>query len=210
MILRIISPLRRCHRSLLLKHAYFIYSQIYNRHKSNRGALTSSTRTEVDTNVKPLGEKVKETTKTASYLGVILLGVGVTGALFYAVFSELFSSKSPNSVYTKAAKLCRNDSRVQIALGEPITVYGEETRRRRRQHVNHVMYEKNGKKHLRMQFYLKGSFRKGTVQLEVMENDRGKYEYRYLFVEVDDLLQSTIVLEDNRTREIKPNSPMFI
>ncbi|KAF5298387.1 hypothetical protein FQR65_LT01165 [Abscondita terminalis] len=200
-MIRIITPLIRCHRSSLLENPHFIYPKIYNRQKSDRGALTSSTRTDVDTNVKPLGEKVKETTKTASYLGVILLGVGVTGALFYGVFSELFSSKSPNSVYTKAAKLCKNDSRVQIALGEPIMAYGEETRRRRRQHVNHVVYEKNGKKHLRMQFYLKGSFRKGTAQLEVMENDKGKYEYRYLFVEVDDLLQSTIVLEDNRSKE---------
>lgn len=37
-------------------------------------ATSSSGEGQIDTNVKPLGEKVKETTKTASYLGVILLG----------------------------------------------------------------------------------------------------------------------------------------
>ncbi|KAB0798561.1 hypothetical protein PPYR_09554 [Photinus pyralis] len=200
MILRIIPPLTRCRRATLLQYSQIVTYQLCKRQKTDKSVTTTS-RTELDTNVKPIGEKVKETTKTASYLGIILLGVGVTGALFYAVFSELFSSKSPNNIYTKAAKLCINDSRVQIALGEPITVYGEENRRRRRQHVSHVTYEKNGKKHLRMQFHLKGSVRKGKVQLEMQENDAGKYEYRYLFVEVEDLLHSTIVLEDNRSQD---------
>ncbi|KAF5293124.1 hypothetical protein FQA39_LY13734 [Lamprigera yunnana] len=205
MITRIFNPLIKCQRLVFLEYTYYVYPTLCKRRWSNKGSsLTSSRRTEVDTNVKPLGEKVKETTKTASYIGVILLGVGVTGALFYAVFSELFSSKSPNNIYTKASKLCINDSRVQIALGEPITVYGMETRRRRG-HVTHVLYEKNGRKHMRMQFHLKGSFRRGKAQLEMIENEKGKYEYRYLFVEVDDLLQSTIVLEDNRGQEVQGN-----
>lgn len=137
----------------------------------NTGAITTSTHggSEIDVNVKPLGEKVKETTKTASYLGVILLGVGVTGSLFYAVFNELFSSKSPNNVYAKASKRCISDPRIEDKLGLPIMAYGEESRRGRRQHVSHVVYEKEGRKHLRMKFYLKGSFTKGTVHLEMVE-----------------------------------------
>lgn len=172
MILRLVNPLVRCQRALILdtrQTLIFSYKSI--RYRSDRSAVTTSKRSEVDTNVKPIGEKVKETTKTASYLSIILLGVGVTGALFYAVFSELFSSNSPNSIYTQASKICLNDTRVQDALGEPITIYGEETRRRRRQHVGHFMYEKNGKKYLRMHFYLKGSFRKGTAQLEMIQVD---------------------------------------
>lgn len=38
----------------------------------------------------PIGERIKENTKTASYTGVILLGVGLTGGLFYVIFRELF------------------------------------------------------------------------------------------------------------------------
>lgn len=169
MILRVVCPLLRQKRIILYENTPIIYSYNQLRWKSNKDALATSTRSEVGTDVKPIGEKVKETTKTASYLGVILLGVGVTGALFYAVFNELFSSKSPNNVYTKAAKRCLNDPRIQDSLGQPITTYGEETRRGRRQHVSHLKYEKNGKKHLRMKFYLQGTFRKGTVQLEMME-----------------------------------------
>lgn len=146
------------------------YYRLLLRSKSNKtSAVTTSTRTELDTNVKPIGEKVKETTKTVSYLGIILVGVGVTGTLFYAVFNELFSSKSPNNVYTKALKKCLADPRVEDKLGAPITAYGEETRRGRRQHVHHVVYEKDGRTHLRMRFYLKGTFNKGTVLLEMVE-----------------------------------------
>lgn len=148
-----------------------IYKHLFKRSKSSKDTeLTTRTQSELDTNVKPIGEKVKEATKTVSYLGVILLGVGVTGTLFYAVFSELFSSKSPNNVYSKAAKRCLEDYRVKDKLGEPITVFGEETRRRRRQHVSHAVYlDKEGKQHLRMQFHLKGAFHSGTAHLDMME-----------------------------------------
>nr|XP_022900961.1 mitochondrial import inner membrane translocase subunit Tim21 [Onthophagus taurus] len=199
MLSKVINPL------LLLKRRQILYPLI-TRLKTTK-AVTTSTRTALDTNVKPLGEKVKETTKTASYLGVILLGVGVTGTLFYAVFQELFSSKSPNNIYTQAVKKCLADNRVEDKLGSPITAYGEETRRGRRQHVTHLEYIKDGKKYMRMKFYLKGTFHKGTVNLEMMENDKGKYDYRYLFIEVNDLLQTKIVLEDNVNK--KPPLPAF-
>lgn len=144
---------------------------IYKRYKSgNESNLTTTKRNDIDTNVKPIGEKVKETTKTATYLSVILLGIGVTGSLIYAVFNELFSSKSPNNVYNKAVKRCLADTRVEDKLGLPITAYGEETRRGRRQHVSHLGFIGNdGRKHLRMRFYLQGSFQKGTVHLEMVE-----------------------------------------
>jgi len=152
-------------------------------------------RGEVSTSV---AETVKETTKTVSYLGVIIAGVGVTAIMFYAVFSELFSSKSPNSVYSKALDRCLQDTRLVDSLGEPVKGHGETTRRGRRRHTNHIEYEKDGVKHLRMIFYLKGSRNSGTVHLEVKENESGNYEYRYLFVELDDFSRRVIILEDNR------------
>lgn len=59
-------------------------------------------RTDVSTDVRPLGEKIKETTKTASYTAIILAGVGVTAVMFWAIFRELFSSSSPNNIYSDA------------------------------------------------------------------------------------------------------------
>ncbi|XP_014286978.1 mitochondrial import inner membrane translocase subunit Tim21 [Halyomorpha halys] len=153
---------------------------------------------EIQTDVKVT---VKEATKTVSYSAVILLGIGVTAALFYAVFRELFSSKSPSGVYSNAFKLCSNDTRIQDALGTPIKGFGEETSRGRRRHVNQVSYQKEGVPHMRMVFYLKGSRNSGTVHLEVKENNSGDFEYRYLFVQLDDYGRRVIVLEDNRAKE---------
>jgi len=193
-------------RTQIIKVYPALLTRILRRYKStDKYGLTASSKYasgEIDTNVKPLGEQVKENTKTASYLGVILLGVGVTGVLFYSVFSELFSSKSPNSVYAKAAKKCINDPQIEDKLGYPITSYGEETRRGRRQHVSHAVYQdREGKQHLRMKFHLKGSAHSGTVHLDMVEDEFGSYEYRFLFVQVDDMFKSVIVLEDNRDKQ---------
>lgn len=169
---------------------------------SDRGSsLTAAKeRSEVSTDVRPLGEKIKENTKTASYMGIIVLGVGVTGALFYAIFRELFSSNSPNSIYSRALDKVINDPRVQDSLGAPIKGFGEETRRRRRTHVAHSVYEKNGIDHLRMKFYVQGIRNKATCHLE-MRKINGNYEYRYLFVQLDHYPKTTIILEDNRASD---------
>lgn len=164
-----VCPLLRYRRLFVDRKLPALYQLSTKQKTSKSNELTKSSRTELDTEVKPLGEKVKESTKTASYLGIILVGVGITGSLFYAIFNELFSSKSPNNVYTQTVKKCLAEPRVVDKLGSPVIAYGEETRRGRRQHPSHVVYEKDGKKHLRMKFYLQGSAHKGTVQLEMAE-----------------------------------------
>lgn len=81
--------------------------------KQSTASSSLATKTDhgdISTDVKPLGEKIKENTKTASYMGVILIGVGVTGIMFYAIFRELFSSNSSNSVYSRALERCINVS----------------------------------------------------------------------------------------------------
>lgn len=182
MLSKTLHPLIRYYPSRLTSYKILPVA-ICKRYKTGReNTLTRATRTDVDTNVKPLGEKVKEHTKTASYLGIILLGVGVTGSLIYAVFNELFSSKSPNNIYNKAVKRCLADPRIEDKLGLPITAYGEETRRGRRQHVSHLGFIGNdGRKHLRMRFYLKGSFHKGTVHLEMVEVNKRKIRCKNIF-----------------------------
>lgn len=147
----------------------------------------ANNRTDVSTDVRPLGERIKENTKTASYMGVIAIGLTVTGIMFYAIFRELMSSKSPNNVYSSALDKCINvrahtpssqwismlielpnfqDNRVQDSLGAPIKGFGEESRRGRRQHVAHQTFERHGRPHIRMQFYVQGIRNKATVHLE--------------------------------------------
>ncbi|KAG2458418.1 TIM21 translocase, partial [Polypterus senegalus] len=92
-------------------------------------------------------------------------------------------------------------SRVIGVFGEPIKGYGETTRRGRRQHVSHVEYMKDGVKHMRLKFYIQGSEPRveGTVHLEVKENPTsGKFEFCFIFVDIDTYPRRSIVIEDNR------------
>lgn len=146
-------------------------------------------------------QKVKEAGRDFTYLIVVLIGLGVTGGLLYVLFQELFSSSSPHKVYGKAFNLVKSNPEVIGAFGEPIKCYGETTRRGRRQHVSHLEYVKDGLKHMRLKFYIEGSEPgiKGTVHSESKENpETGRYEFRYIFVEVDTYPRRTIVVEDNQ------------
>ncbi|XP_012820156.1 mitochondrial import inner membrane translocase subunit Tim21 isoform X1 [Xenopus tropicalis] len=123
------------------------------------------------------------------------------GGLFYVVFEELFSSSSPSKIYGEALEKCRSHPEVIGAFGEPIKGYGETTRRGRRQHVSHMEYVKDGIKCMRLKFYIEGlePRKQGTVHTEVKENpESGKYEFQYIFVEIDTYPRRTIVIEDNR------------
>lgn len=95
-----------------LQSVIFRYDRQYSSSKESGLSRTrpSGERSDISTDVRPLGEKVKEATKTASYTGVILVGIGVTGIIFYYVFRELFSSNSPNSIYSEALEKCKNVS----------------------------------------------------------------------------------------------------
>ncbi|NXI74552.1 TIM21 translocase, partial [Anseranas semipalmata] len=146
-------------------------------------------------------QKVKEAGRDFTYFIVVLVGIGVTGGLFYVIFKELFSSSSPSKIYGDALEKCRSHPEVIGVFGEPIKGYGEATRRGRRQLVSHVEYVKDGLKHMRLKFYIEGSEpgKRGTVHVEVKENpERGRFEVRYIFVDVDTYPRRTIVIEDNR------------
>lgn len=172
----------------------------------------SNSRNQIQTG---FAEVVKENTKSAWYLCVIVGGIGVTACIFYTILKELFSESSINGIYNKATKRCLQDSRILDALGEPVKAYGEESRRGRRTHVRHNIIMQNGIKHVRMQFYIQGIRKRGTVHLEVKETQSGDYEYVYLIVKLEDMFRSTIILEDIRnsaptitaTNELP--SPMF-
>ncbi|XP_063155103.1 mitochondrial import inner membrane translocase subunit Tim21 isoform X1 [Candoia aspera] len=146
-------------------------------------------------------QKVKEAGRDFTYLIVVVIGIGVTGGLFYVIFRELFSSSSPSKIYGDALEKCRAHPEVIGVFGEPIKGYGEATRRGRRQLVSHIEYVKDGLKYMRLKFYIEGSEKgkQGTVHLEMKENpESGKYEYRYIFVDIDGYPRRTIIVEDYR------------
>ncbi|XP_061095762.1 mitochondrial import inner membrane translocase subunit Tim21-like [Conger conger] len=146
-------------------------------------------------------QKVKQASKDFTYFIVVLVGVGVTGGLLYILFKELLSSSSPNKIYGKTLDKCKRHPEVIGAFGEPIKAYGETSRRGRRQQISHVEFLRDGVKHMRLKFYIEGSEPRmqGTVHTELRENpETGKYEFRYVFVDMDTYPRRTIVVEDNR------------
>merc|ERR1712032_1658826 len=143
------------------------------------------------------GEKAKEGAKTASYSLVILAGLGMCATVFYTVFRELFSSNSANSLYDKAVADCLAHEKLADLLGEPVKAFGEENRRHRRTHVAQKHYvDPQGRKGVRLQFYLQGVIiarigigislfvskvrNKGTVQLDAREDSGGRMQTRFL------------------------------
>ena len=112
----------------------------------------------------------KEGAKTASYAGVIVVGVGVTAVVIYVIFNELFSSDSPQGLFESASQKCMDSEKVQDLLGEPIKAFGEETRRGRRRHVRHLYYQDDqGRKGLRVQFHLQGLRSRGLGEIDARE-----------------------------------------
>ncbi|XP_041376415.1 mitochondrial import inner membrane translocase subunit Tim21-like [Gigantopelta aegis] len=144
-----------------------------------------------------MAEKVKEAGKDATYTGVIIIGVGVTAVMFFAIGRELFSSQSPSGLYGKALKMCEKNDQLKSMLGEPMKGYGETTRRGRRRYVSHQEYIENGVKYMRIRFYIEGPYAKGTVNLEVKQNESGKYEYRYIVVDLDGYPRRSVLVVDN-------------
>lgn len=221
--------------SLLCNHfrPVSVYSVKFNvakqKQTDSESAITKSSsrnNADISTDVRPIGERIKENTKTASYMGVIVVGVAVTGVLFFAIFRELMSSTSSNSIYSAALATCIDDPRIQDAIGAPIKGYGEESRRRRRQHVAHAIVDRNGQPFMKMHFYIQGIRNKATVQLEkrlvcstisirthpidlfdpkkfsniffFSLNSQSDGKYRYFFVQLDHYPHTTVIIEDNR------------
>ncbi|XP_029935861.1 mitochondrial import inner membrane translocase subunit Tim21 [Myripristis murdjan] len=169
--------------------------------EDREGGQASVSRYQSGTPKPSAAQKVKDAGRDFTYLIVVLIGLGVTGGLLYVVFQELFSSSSPNKIYGKAFDKVRLHPEVIGAFGEPIKCYGETTRRGRRQQVSHLEYLKDGLKYMRLKFYIEGSEPglKGTVHSESKENaESGKYEFRYIFVDIDTYPRRTIIVEDNR------------
>ncbi|XP_012226233.2 mitochondrial import inner membrane translocase subunit Tim21-like isoform X1 [Linepithema humile] len=185
-------------RHLVMSNTFYCHSIVF---RHNAWYSTKKSITKVDSNETNnkiqigTAEVVKENLKSAGYLGVIIGGIGITALIFYALFSELFSSKSPYAVYSQARLRCIEHPKVMDILGAPVKAYGDETRRGRRRHISHMYYIKQGIKYMKIQFYVEGTRRRGTVYAEVKENKSGNYEYTYLYVTVNHV--GTIVIEDN-------------
>ncbi|KAK5691690.1 mitochondrial import inner membrane translocase subunit tim21 [Elasticomyces elasticus] len=81
-----------------------------------------------------VGEKAARTTQQSFNLGLILLGVGLTGTVAYVLYLEVFSTDSKVAVFNRAADRVRKDPKcIELLAGSDgmrhtkreISAYGE-------------------------------------------------------------------------------------
>ncbi|KAI9484001.1 MAG: TIM21-domain-containing protein [Benjaminiella poitrasii] len=132
-------------------------------------------------------QKVVRASKTTVNMGVILVGVGLTSAIVYYIGSELFSSQSTTSIFSDAVDRIRDHQDIVSLLGEPIKAHGEpsrSSRRRNRRIASQIVEDRQQQPHLFMRFYVEGPHNQGTVMLEMIKNEKRKWEYKQMFVDI--------------------------
>lgn len=132
-------------------------------------------------------EKVVTATKTTTNYAVIGAGVVLVGAIGYAIISELFGNNSDTHIFGDALEKVRNNEKLTDVLGSPVKGFGEPSsskRRRNRRIHSQVVLDAEGKEHLLMRFFVEGPDNEGTAHLEMIKDQRGNWEYKYLFVDV--------------------------
>ena len=86
---------------------------------ATKGKIQSQILNHIDAFMLAMNFSAKDNAKTAGYAGVIVGGVGVTCAILYLVFQEMFSGESPVALFQKAADQCTANEKVQSVLQWP-------------------------------------------------------------------------------------------
>lgn len=75
------------------------------------------------------GEKAARATQQSFNFGFILAGLGLTGAVAYLLFTEVFAPDSKIANFSRSLDLIKKDPECQSLLGNPkkIWAHGEET-----------------------------------------------------------------------------------
>ncbi|PKS07291.1 hypothetical protein jhhlp_005893 [Lomentospora prolificans] len=138
------------------------------------------------------GEKAARATQQTFNFGFILAGLGLTGAVVYLLFTEVFSADSRVANFSRAVDLIKKDPTCQSLLGDPkkILAHGEETYnrwKRSRPIASTIVKDRYGVEHLKMHFYLDGPLNTGVAHLHMTRHPNhadGDFDYKYLFVDV--------------------------
>jgi len=153
-----------------------------------------------------VGEKAARTTQQSFNLGLILLGVGLTGAVAYILYLEVFSTDSKTAVFNRAADRVRKDPTcLSLLAGEggmhtkrEISAYGEPSWSRwarNRTIASRHETDRAGIEHTHLHFYVEGPAAKGTVQVHVTKKP-GEREWEYRLLALDVPGQQRVYLEN--------------
>ncbi|ODV91023.1 hypothetical protein CANCADRAFT_31812 [Tortispora caseinolytica NRRL Y-17796] len=104
----------------------------------------------------------------------------------YYIVTEIFSPSADPMLFNKAVKKVEQDPECQRVFGIPMKAYGENAGgawvHDRPIHSQRVK-DKDGKDHLFMRFHIQGPSGMGLAQLEMVKDESGSFDYRYLVVD---------------------------
>ena len=153
--------------------------------RARRGSSGSSDITD-QIPVRPVG-----VVEGASYTVVIAAGVACAAAVLYAAASELLGNPVEYSAFSAALERARDDPRVAVRLGSPVTGYGQEARgRAARQRIPHrLRTDEAGVEHIQVQFWARGPGGAARVTAEMfqrpVEIGSSKKEWAYDYMVAD-------------------------
>lgn len=130
-----------------------------------------------------------------SYTLVIIAALGFAAAVLYAALNELVFSPKEYQCYSKTLEKIKDDPRVTVRLGSPISAYGSESRNRAaRQRIPHRLYtDGEGREHVQLQFHMRGPSGRATVNAD-MYQDGGNWQYHFLYMNVESPVPQQVVL----------------
>ncbi|GHP04681.1 hypothetical protein PPROV_000343400 [Pycnococcus provasolii] len=152
----------------------------------NENALAESA---FDSLTDKIPERPVSAAEASSYSVVILAGLAVAAAAAYAFASELLITPKEYRVFDAAMERLRNDPRVAVRLGNSLSGYGSDSKNRSaRQRIPHRSYtsQEDGREHMRVQFYVRGSSGVGVAHADAY-NNAGTWVLHYLFLDVNNV-----------------------
>ncbi|KKA30229.1 hypothetical protein TD95_003752 [Thielaviopsis punctulata] len=155
-------------------------------------------------------EKTSRATQQTFNIGLVAVGVVLTGVLVYTLFDEVFSPESRVAQFSRAVSFVKKDARCTAILGDAsnIWAHGEETTnkwQRSRPVASTIEKDHHGVEHLVMQFYVEGDKAMGTVHLHMTRQpDSDDFEYKHLYLDVKGHSRIYIKRDETKPRAKKP------
>jgi import inner membrane translocase subunit TIM21 len=132
-------------------------------------------------------EKPVSAVEGASYGLVGLVGLGIAAGAVWFGARELLVTPREQRVFDAAMDKLREDVRVSVAVGTPMTGYGSESRSRSARHriPHRVVIDERGRERVLVQFHVRGSRGSAVVRAEAgMQETTGEWEFQYIIVDV--------------------------
>ncbi|KAK9805149.1 hypothetical protein WJX72_002065 [[Myrmecia] bisecta] len=135
-----------------------------------------------------------------SYTVLILAGLGFAAAILYFAVNELLIQPKEYTCFNTTLEKLRDDPRVTVRLGTPISGYGQESRNRAaRQRIPHRVYtDQNGVERILIQFHAKGPSGLARVSADMYQDTNKDWQYAFLYVDVDSPTPQRLVLVEPR------------